>query len=652
MIRSHSFYLPIVGISSDQIRLCREWFTTDLERSDVQEQTASHQTAQSLRDRLETCDDRAIFVDICHEAWDFLSSNEYIRSTFGFTLPPRFPSETTDAMSRILLPCFTLKQFLRNKQRNSVGTGSSAIYCGPVGIGKTTIMVVSCVIFMLFLDKYVIPVYWEFFKTGQEQRTPLQLLSTEINQSFENVHQIFQYVQRDLKKGIVFFADEFHKLYETIPGDADEETKKTIRKTIEWSKEVVGQIASLGKDMHCFGVAAGSSRNTARWALHPTTCGFRGYTSLNHSVYREIKVHPVRRKDQFLDMIDMFEFGECSEEGTLQLFLLSGGVGRVLTSLRDASVEPNKFTEMPALPNLFYEDPALHIIISEMFLTVCDAVRKAVYDPWCDASGVDIARVNEIIAKIHGADQRGVKLADYMENSILIESQTDPGFIELLYPGMLYAVDNLCKASFDGYELMDLEGILTGSSRSSNCNGPSPSDGHKCEMLMLRMIADYNLLQEVPEGHLLVFDRQLPCLSHKFSLLDPLVNWHIRWFDQTFEGVDAVVFSTFDNKNFDMYYIQLKMGRVDKSIKDPEIARILKKASNGLDKVMEMIDKRGKCKVNIKEFLLLTSKNVETSPECMLHKGKRIPMTTVAGDDFLEKLPNTNGLRDRISAWR
>ena len=161
MIRKHSFHLPIIETSSDQILLLLDWFTTDLEHSDDQKLITSHQTARSLRERLETCDDRANFVDLCHEAWDFLSTNESIHSTFGFTLPLRIPSDTTDAMSCILLPVFTLKQFLRKKSRNSIGTGSSVIYCGPVGIGKTTIMVVSFVIFMLFLDKFV--VLYKFF---------------------------------------------------------------------------------------------------------------------------------------------------------------------------------------------------------------------------------------------------------------------------------------------------------------------------------------------------------------------------------------------------------------------------------------------------------------------------------------------------------
>ena len=184
MIREHSFHLPIIETSSDQILFLRDWFITDLEHSDDRELIALHQTARSLRERLETCDARAKFVDLCHEAWDFLLTNEYIHSTFGFTLPPRFPSDTTDAMSCILLPVVTLKQFLRKKSRNSIGTGSSVTYCGPVGIGKTTIMVVSCVIFMLFLDKFVVPVYWELFKTGERESFSLQTNFTNSTKLF------------------------------------------------------------------------------------------------------------------------------------------------------------------------------------------------------------------------------------------------------------------------------------------------------------------------------------------------------------------------------------------------------------------------------------------------------------------------------------
>ena len=67
----------------------------------------------------------------------------------------------------------------------------------------------------------------------------------------------------------------------------------------------------------------------------------------------------------------------------IQLFLRSGGVGRLLSSLR-----ADELGDMPVLPNLFYEDPALHIIISEIFRVVSDAIRNAVYDPWCHNSGL------------------------------------------------------------------------------------------------------------------------------------------------------------------------------------------------------------------------------------------------------------------------
>ena len=642
------FYLPIIGVSSDKIQLCREWITADLEHTDDDEkgQILSHSTARDFRHSLGTCDNREQFVAIFHEAWDFLSTNEYIRATFGFTLPPRFPSETTDSMSSILMAVFTLKQFLRKKQRNSIGTGSSAIYCGPVGTGKTTIMVISCVMFMLFLDDYIISVYWEFFRGGQVQWTPLELLATEVKQSVENMDELFQLVQNDLERGIVFFADEFHKLYEILPDNADEEAKKQMK----WKRDVVGQIALLGKDMNCFGIAAGSSRNTAQWALHPNAFGFVGYTPLNDSVYTAVKVHPVRRKDLFMNMLQLHEFGGCSERGKLQLFLRSGGVGRALTSLRGRYVNPNDAEDIPPLPNLFYEDSALRIIISEMFLSVSDVIQSSTYDPWIHQSGLNLGRVNEIIGKFLGENLRGVKLSQYMDYSILVESQTVPGTIELLYPIMLYSVDSLCSASIDRYELMALEGVMTGWSRDSR--NTSPNAGHKCEMPMLGMIASHNLLQEVPNGASIFFDKELPCLRDKFALIDPNINWHIRWFHQTFEGVDAVIFTTFDNKNFNLYYIQLKIGRVDRAINDAEMTRIFKKASSGLDKVMEMIDKRAKPNIIIKEFLLLTSIKVLTPRGVMKYKGKDIPVTTVAGGDFIEKLPTSHGLRDRIIAWQ
>ena len=72
-----------------------------------------------------------------------------------------------------------------------------------------------------------------------------------------------------------------------------------------------------------------------------------------------------------------------------------------------------------------------------------------------------------------------------MENSILIESQTVPGTIELFCPGVLYSVNNLCKVSCAGYELMALEGTLTGCSQGSKSS--LPNAGHKCEMSMLCM---------------------------------------------------------------------------------------------------------------------------------------------------------------------
>jgi hypothetical protein len=154
-----------------------------------------------------------------------------------------------------------------------------------------------------------------------------------------------------------FFGDEIHCLYEANPSKEDPKLT-TVR-----------QLYRLGKSS-CPTFISGSSVHTAAYAfkqferLGLPAKDFSAYPDLNHTVFREFTLLPLRTK------VEMKKFAESqaskaqTEKELNELFIYSGGVPRLiqphLANERSQSAETKLREELEKDPDLL-----------ELFLSLC-----------------------------------------------------------------------------------------------------------------------------------------------------------------------------------------------------------------------------------------------------------------------------------------
>jgi hypothetical protein len=207
---------------------------------------------RSLRTNAIECENIEEYHRIFVECWGMLES----------FLPPMFPSPTTDALKFLISPVFTMKQYFSKKELHPIGSGGCRVFAGPKGIGKTTMLSAFCTLCNLLTD-HCEAIYWSYSGGSTDILiTPLQLISFRLNVNINNCLTNLN----DKKKMVVFLGDEVQDLYK------EEETSlspKEIKDRSERKKEIVKQMAVIGKSSMNVAFISGSSVNTVSFCLHP-----------------------------------------------------------------------------------------------------------------------------------------------------------------------------------------------------------------------------------------------------------------------------------------------------------------------------------------------------------------------------------------------
>eukprot|EP00602_Paraphysomonas_sp_CaronLab_P009307 CAMPEP_0185036370 /NCGR_PEP_ID=MMETSP1103-20130426/29272_1 /TAXON_ID=36769 /ORGANISM="Paraphysomonas bandaiensis, Strain Caron Lab Isolate" /LENGTH=546 /DNA_ID=CAMNT_0027573887 /DNA_START=167 /DNA_END=1807 /DNA_ORIENTATION=- len=535
-------------------------------------------------------------------------------------------------------------------KRREVGTGNSTLYVGPVGIGKTSIMIVAHVITSLLLSDCVISLYCEYDDEDLlNAPTPFSLLQAEVPDynGCSDIKQLLSWINNnaDHPKAVVFFADEIHALY----------VKKSSNdnSVVTHAAHIVRELAKIGKSSFNIGVASGSSVNTEGYALRPQDYGFIGYRTLNNSVYNVHNISPIRDKGKCIELSKLiFQKPDLSEEVTQKLFLQSGGVGRRIIDKSSSEFIPR------ALPKTYYLDPALGEIIREMYLHVAGRLRRGAFDPWAHSHSLATHRVLEIIKVHHGDCNVQRRLSLYREESILFQCPYQADKVELLEPGMLYSVDATVGSDLTKFEMYALEGILTGWSDTRTLTEPSP--GHCVERPLLQIIAEHRLFAQLVDECPCVYISQLRSFLEDdiVDLRGPNMNFTIRTGHKCFVGIDGFMFAPIEDNQFSLFLIQIKTGKLNMEISESEMKKYIEKAGAGIAKLMKMVTRTTEpLKIVVEEFLFLTTKRLTddartyvSNPMCLQFLQRSIPVTIIEQNRVLSCFSDKT-LVDRLQKW-
>lgn len=594
------------------------------------------------------------YFDIFVETWDYMASTA--AKDLPFALFPRFPNPTTDSLRTLTNPVFIMKQYYDKKSTSVIGSGCCRLFTGPKGIGKTTLLSTFYVLTSL-LTTHVVPVYWSYDRKGGNVDDPTCWPSAlTLSSPDRRLGKINE------SRMILFLGDEIQEIYykyralqQICSSDA-----QNLRNHL---KDVISDLAVVGKSPSNLCFITGSSSNTCDLCLHPETLGFGDFRSLNNSVFTVLGVRPVRQKTEFAHLakivlskthasVDQI----LTEDMLCWLFNFSGGVGRELEALVSQGLLGETAALRP-LPILFHSDLALQAIANEMLFSVFEESKSQYFDSWLYPHRLQRARIREVLKRYHAAEEIEDKLLLYQDQSILY---LHDNWAELLYPWHLFHFSNWQVASVfrNKYEQMAFEGTLSGWTISSSQRANSSAD-HAVEKPLLSQILAHGYFQHWNEaGGVYQFDPDEPDISATQKLDLKKIDRKLLQGPPNFLGLDGFVFVK-TPKAVLLYVCQIKSGRLNISVNMADLCTWINKALEGIKKLIELLYRTTRMtnRIVVKEFLLLTTKRVSDDnvtwllgADRMVYNGKAVPITLVPQQRVLDDIEDV-AMRDRLQAW-
>lgn len=644
---SPGLYLPIVNVIDKEVwKLKLKLFDDSNSSSILVELRSCHAAATKAESLSEFC-------YAFKSAWKVLSE----RNEFKITLPLIFHSAELDAtLTKILSSVFQLCRRECGGSSNGTGSGGSFLLTGPLGVGKTTIMIVIYVLSIILVDN-IFPIFIDYSKVAL---SPFLVVS----QKFLGFNGDPAAVITTLSlKGIVLasFTDEIQKLYKSnLPEDAVE-------------IQIIREIAEIGKAFNHFGVASGSSVCTKDYSFRPELYGFEHYATLNNSVYNALKVSPIRQKDEFERLVKVMR-GNSSQplQSTTinELFLATGGVGRLLDTMLTSICAQLSYEVH--IPKEYFHERSLEMIIDEMLYQVAVVIDNGSYDPWEHPHSLSVIRVREILSQSRSTTTISweSELNRYCDLSILLKTANA---VSLLQPQILRTIRQEYKKTTDRMTMVAFEGTLTGWSTDPSISHPSA--GHAIEAIPRQMLAkitesEYNSDVEIDRKSMEFIDIE----SYNGVWIQGVKN---------FDGIDGFRFiitessshimeaSTTssatagahptDRRNVDLEISQVKSGRIELEIKKGSSSQkdsavyIVRSIQKGIELLLKKVDP-SKYNVDLKKVYFVTTKIVTTPAleifEAFEYNGNAIACEVLDLDYILENAKLESNVKKRIENWR
>jgi hypothetical protein len=556
------------------------------------------QRLSSLREQIQHFSeyhDLDSYMQLFQKGWEMLTLPLF-QEQFSFHLPTCFWSkEVSSLLKSLLAPVYHIHCYLAGKRKEPIGTGSSLLLTGCVGVGKTTLLVGFFVLLVIFTEN-ILPCYVEFGSSSNLRCSPIDIMkqhlffhSSRLYEEFTaSSKPILQFLQ-EKSISACFLCDEIQYLYDNNAINVD----------------IIQKIATIGKTTFHFAVASGSSVKTKDLCFYPDKYGYPSYQTLNNSVFREIKLLPIRDQEEFSRIVRLLTFDrEFTYDEFCELFLRTGGVPRFLCSI-------NEPVTLVPVSDLYYSNVVVEALVNRMMLKVSSSlVAEGKFDPWKSSHSLFCAEVLSIAKDLLGSyDKAKEALDELVEKSVIVVIENK---VELLRPGMLNTVYNLSGNELMGnrFEQFAFEGTLLG--WNDDYTKPYPSPGHLKEEPIRRMIAKQkNLVYD--SGF--EFDFKISsCLASSYlgRIVQGLSN---------LEGIAGFCISKSDS-GYDLEVTQIKTGRLELFIEKGTVASkntftyIIQSGMNTVKKLLKKF--AGEQPLMFTKFTLITTKRIHSNCEAFI----------------------------------
>jgi hypothetical protein len=503
-------------------------------------------------------------------------------------------------------------------------SGGNILITGTKGVGKTTLMRGLCTIIKNH-SVHVRPIYLNF-----EEDESYSSLSTLL--SFEGPFTTDSYTQWTIvnKKSILLFGDEFDFLYQ----------KLNRPDAIKIAKEIL----SLGKSSTGFGVISGSSAAFRAFAykLDPNDTRHDGYPNLNHTVYVEMRLMPIRDYAQLESVVRINGLTHLiSETNINRIFSLTGGVGRRVDTIRseqDIMRMMNYFSGAGnAIPNIltFESDTTYGCLIRQLYVKNMNWSIDSAFV----LQGIPIRQLDALITT--SSQQSAARVVEYLLDSHILHLNTSTNLYEFLYPQYIQCLAKYYRDTLSRLELLALETTVRGW-------GGFGSAGQVLEPFILRTLVGrhvepFSAMQlafsdvdlHVSESFTTTTTTTTATTTTTTSNHAPLAIGDLA-LDKVMaispdKGLDSVYFTKPDATGdiIEVHVSQIKCGEMGKSIAHGTIGStdaskyftaILKNAAVGWDKLYTFLSNSYPDEVTftLKSFALITNKTVVDSVTTLL----------------------------------
>lgn len=256
--------------------------------------------------------------------WMFAEAEWKQNINNGLIEDPLYKNDTISQIVYLVLKSWIeLERYCRGLTNTAVSSCSNILITGPKGVGKSTLMkglkaIIDC------NGINVSCIYFDFEQQPNYSTTPSVIIKErlKIHDSTPFDQVLYDSWVKEHKKAFIVMGDEIHVLYDIIDNQ---------------SVTIVKEFLSLGKSNFAQGIISGSAANVKSLVHKTNSSDSRRakYPNLNHSVYTERRIEPLRSVDQFKHCFDIKR--ECCP-ATVQIdvtdvnkvFNATGGVGRYI----------------------------------------------------------------------------------------------------------------------------------------------------------------------------------------------------------------------------------------------------------------------------------------------------------------------------------
>ena len=294
-------------------------FTAELLRV----QRGGHIVSQELQEAIlawQQAEDGASGFTAAINLWSVWAKESTLPEVIG--LPPPYASASVEQV---------LRPHVNGLMTAEPGSTGNPVLTGAVGVGKTTMLKVCCMLHALRRPDYVV-VYWDYEQVDDLTTyppTPFEALAHVLQWDRDGrrvaltsvTHTKHSYTEQHYTLAGVY-CDEVNCFYlkeERFPDDHPRAV---------WGQLCVRHLISLGKASHCMVMCTGSATELPSMVFPHSAGPFSRYKSFNDSVYHLLPVLPLRSTTSVLEFVASRYGLTLSEGDAHELFNATGGVGR------------------------------------------------------------------------------------------------------------------------------------------------------------------------------------------------------------------------------------------------------------------------------------------------------------------------------------